>query len=51
VSGKVLNDIRLRWEKGEPQVVDTLQAIAGVAEAGQCIAQPRLRPTTRAYQP
>ncbi len=37
VSGKVLNDIRLRWEKGEPQVVDTLQAIAGVAEAGQAV--------------
>jgi glucuronokinase len=34
VSGKVLNDIRTRWEKGEPHVVDTLNNIAGVAEAG-----------------
>lgn len=35
VSGKVLNDIRNRWEKGEPHVVDTLQNIAAVAEEGQ----------------
>ncbi len=35
VSGRVLNDVRARWEKGEPHVVDTLAQIAGVAEAGR----------------
>jgi len=35
VSGKVLNNIRQRWEQGEPHVVGTLQNIAGVAEEGR----------------
>jgi glucuronokinase len=35
VSGKVLNDIRTRWDKGEPLVVDTLQQIAQVAADGK----------------
>jgi len=35
VSGRVLNDVRTRWEKGEPHVVGTLEQIAGVAEAGR----------------
>ena len=34
VSGKVLNTIRERWERGDPHVVGTLQNIAGVAEEG-----------------
>lgn len=39
VSGKVLNDIRTRWDKGEPLVVDTLNEIAAVAEAGNEVIQ------------
>jgi glucuronokinase len=35
VSGRVLNDVRARWEKGDPHVVGTLAQIAGVAEAGR----------------
>ena len=35
VSGKVLNDIRTRWEKGEPFVIDTLNQIADMAEQGK----------------
>jgi len=35
VSGTVLNDIRTRFAKQEPLVVDTLQEIAGCAEEGK----------------
>lgn len=35
VSGKVLNNIRQRWEQGDEHVVGTLQKIAGVAEEGR----------------
>ncbi len=35
VSGKVLNNIRQRWEQGDAHVVGTLQNIAGVAEEGK----------------
>lgn len=37
VSGKVLNNIRQRWEQGDEHVVGTLQKIAGVAEEGRSI--------------
>lgn len=37
VSGKVLNNIRQRWEQGDEHVVGTLQKIAGVAEEGRGI--------------
>ncbi|AEI46828.1 GHMP kinase [Runella slithyformis DSM 19594] len=37
VSGKVLNNIRQRWEQGDEHVVGTLQKIAGVAEEGRDI--------------
>ncbi|WP_234733609.1 mevalonate kinase family protein [Tellurirhabdus bombi] len=33
-SGRVHNDVRSRWLKGEKLVVDTLQEIAGVAQRG-----------------
>ncbi len=39
VSGKVLNDIRTRWDSGEPHVVETLQNIAAVAEEGNQVIQ------------
>ncbi len=35
VSGKVLNDIRTRWEKGDVFVIDTLNQIAEKAEQGE----------------
>jgi glucuronokinase len=35
VSGKVLNDIRTRFDKGEPHVIDTLGKIANVAYEGR----------------
>ncbi|ALJ01698.1 mevalonate kinase family protein [Rufibacter tibetensis] len=35
VSGKVLNDIRTRYEKGDVQVISTLDKIAGLADAGK----------------
>ncbi|HDQ44594.1 MAG TPA: GHMP kinase [bacterium] len=34
-SGKVLNTIRTRWEKGDPETVDTLNRIASIAEEGR----------------
>ncbi len=34
VSGQVLNDIRIRFEKGEKLVIDTLDRIAALAEEG-----------------
>ncbi len=35
VSGKVLNDIRTRYDNGDPFVIDTLKEIAGLAEQGR----------------
>ena len=35
VSGKVLNDIHTRWEKGDAFVIDTLNQIADKAEQGK----------------
>ena len=35
VSGKVLNDIKTRYEKGDEQVVNTLKEIAELAEKGK----------------
>jgi glucuronokinase len=35
VSGKVLSDIKTRWEKGEEHVVKTLKRIADIAEEGK----------------
>lgn len=35
VSGKVLNDIRMRYERGDAFVIDTLRQIAGLAELGR----------------
>ncbi len=35
VSGKVLNDIRTRYDNGDPFVIDTLKEIAGLAEKGR----------------
>jgi glucuronokinase len=35
VSGRVLNDIRIRYEKGDAFVIETLQQIAGLAETGK----------------
>ena len=34
-SGKVLNTVRARWEKKEPEVIQTLQRIADIAEEGR----------------
>ncbi len=34
-SGKVLNDIRQRYEKGDEEVIRTLEKIAGLAEKGK----------------
>jgi glucuronokinase len=35
VSGRVLNDIRMRYERGDAFVIDTLRQIAGLAEEGK----------------
>jgi glucuronokinase len=35
VSGKVLNDIRMGYEKKDPAVLSTLERIAGIAEIGK----------------
>lgn len=35
VSGEVLNDIRTRFEKGDPLVIDTLKRIGQIAEEGR----------------
>jgi glucuronokinase len=35
VSGKVLSDIKTRWERGDEPVVKTLQRIADIAEEGK----------------
>jgi len=35
VSGRVLNDIRIRYERGDAFVIDTLLQIAGLAELGR----------------
>jgi len=35
VSGKVLNDIRIRYEKGDPFIIETLRQIAELAEVGK----------------
>jgi glucuronokinase len=35
VSGKVLSDIKTRWEKGDEHVVKTLKRIADIAEEGK----------------
>ncbi|PSR55423.1 GHMP kinase [Adhaeribacter arboris] len=35
VSGKVLNDIKTRYDKGDPHVINTLNRIASLADAGK----------------
>ncbi|WP_026461987.1 mevalonate kinase family protein [Adhaeribacter aquaticus] len=35
VSGKVLNDVRTRYDKGDQFVIDTLNTIAGLADQGK----------------
>jgi glucuronokinase len=35
VSGKVLNDIKTRYDKGDPHVIETLTRIASLADAGK----------------
>lgn len=35
VSGTVLNDIRIRYDQGDTEVIDTLQEIAALAEKGK----------------
>ena len=35
VSGRVLNDIRIRYERGDAFVIETLRQIAGLAEIGK----------------
>jgi len=35
VSGKVLNTVRARWEKNDPEVVENLNRIAQIAEEGR----------------
>jgi glucuronokinase len=35
VSGKVLNDIRTRYDKGDTHVIETLNKIAGLAQSGK----------------
>ena len=35
VSGRVLNDLKTRWERGEAEVVDTLDRIAALASSGR----------------
>jgi len=36
-SGKVHNDVRSRWDKGEELVIQTMQEIAGVAQRGRAV--------------
>ncbi len=35
VSGKVLNTVRARWEKKDPEIISTLQRISEIAEEGR----------------
>jgi glucuronokinase len=35
VSGRLLNDIRMRYERGDAFVIETLRQIAGLAESGR----------------
>jgi glucuronokinase len=35
VSGKVLNDLRSRWQQGDPDVIETLRRIAALATRGR----------------
>lgn len=35
VSGKVLNTVKARWDKGDPETVETLNRIAAIAEEGK----------------
>jgi glucuronokinase len=35
VSGQVLNDLKRRWERGDPEVRETLERIAGLAASGR----------------
>ncbi len=39
VSGQVLNDIRQRYEKGDQQVIETLEEIASLAEQGKTLIE------------
>ena len=41
VSGEVLNDIRSRYDKGEPLVLGTLQRLAQIAEEGRTALRSR----------
>jgi len=41
VSGKVLNTVRARWEKNDPEVIETLNRIAEIAEEGKSAIQNR----------
>lgn len=41
VSGKVLNTVRARWEKQDPEVVDTLGRIAQIAQEGRTAIMER----------
>ncbi len=40
-SGKVLNDLRVRWERGDTEVIETLGRIAGLAETGKTVLEAR----------
>ncbi len=35
VSGRVLNDLKHRWERGDPEVLETLKRIAALASSGR----------------
>jgi len=35
VSSRVLNDIKVRYERGDPEVIETLKRMAGLAEEGK----------------
>jgi glucuronokinase len=35
VSGRVLNDLKHRWERGDPEVIETLDRIAALASSGR----------------
>jgi glucuronokinase len=35
VSGQVLNDLKRRWERADPEVLETLERIAGLASRGR----------------
>jgi glucuronokinase len=35
VSGQVLNDLKHRWERGDPEVLETLERIAALASSGR----------------